>query len=451
MKIKMYRSSTVGICFDDIKILTDPWLTDGEYYGAWSHYPFFDIDKNLEELNSYDAIYISHIHPDHCSVSTLAKLNKKIPIYIHKFHSPFLKFKIERLGFKTIEIENGETYNIGKNTSITIYAADNCDPQLCYKFIGCANLNDKNISQQIDTLSIIENNGEKIVNVNDCPFELAKHPLKLLNEKFKNVDILLTGYGGAGPYPQCFDNLNSEQRDIEAKKKEESFLNQAYDFIKLVEPKYYLPFAGTYTLTGKLSSLQDSRGVPDIGYACDFIDKKLKSHHKDKINSIRIGPDDIFDIKNPKTGNNFNKFNSQDQDLYIKNYLSKKELEYEKDDVPSPQEIFNLAKSAFKKFSEKKLQLNSKIETDIVIDFGLNLLLIPFNDDENQIELKDKNFVSNNSYILLKLDARLLKRILMGPKYAHWNNAEIGSHINYFRSPNIYNRNLHTSLCYFHN
>ena len=31
----------------------------------------------------------------------------------------------------------------------------------------------------------------------------------------------------------------------------------------------------------------------------------------------------------------------------------------------------------------------------------------------------------------LKLDPRLLKRILMGPKYAHWNNAEIGSHLKF--------------------
>ena len=45
----------------------------------------------------------------------------------------------------------------------------------------------------------------------------------------------------------------------------------------------------------------------------------------------------------------------------------------------------------------------------------------------------------------------LLKKILMGPRHAHWNNAEIGSHILYYRSPNVFERNLHLSLCYFHN
>ena len=73
MKIKLYRSATVGITNKDFKILTDPWLVDGEYYGSWSHYPKFDFNKNLDEINSYNAIYISHIHPDHCSIQTLKK------------------------------------------------------------------------------------------------------------------------------------------------------------------------------------------------------------------------------------------------------------------------------------------------------------------------------------------------------------------------------------------
>ena len=67
MIIKLYRSATVGIEVGGKKILFDPWLTDGVYLGAWSHYPYFDLDSNLSEINSYDAIYISHIHPDHCS------------------------------------------------------------------------------------------------------------------------------------------------------------------------------------------------------------------------------------------------------------------------------------------------------------------------------------------------------------------------------------------------
>ena len=231
MKIKLFRSATVGIILENYKILMDPWLTDGEYYGSWSHFPKFDLEKNLDEINSYNAIYISHIHPDHCSDETLKKIKKDIPVYIHSFHSKFLKFKIERAGFKVIELENNVRTEIAKNTFINVIAADNCDPKLCFKFTGCADFTANGQSQQIDTLSVIDDGKNSIMNINDCPYELATSTFKSLKKKYDKIDILLTGYGGAGPYPQCFDNLNMDEKQVAAKKKERQFLDQALNFI----------------------------------------------------------------------------------------------------------------------------------------------------------------------------------------------------------------------------
>ena len=276
MKIKLFRSATVGIILENYKILMDPWLTDGEYYGSWSHFPKFDLEKNLDEINSYNAIYISHIHPDHCSDETLKKIKKDIPVYIHSFHSKFLKFKIERAGFNVIELENNIRTEIAKNTFINVIAADNCDPKLCFKFTGCADFTANGQSQQIDTLSVIDDGKNSIMNINDCPYELATSTFKSLKKKYDKIDILLTGYGGAGPYPQCFDNLNMDEKQVAAKKKERQFLDQALNFIDDLKPNYYLPFAGTYTLSGKLSKLQDLRGVSSVNNAYEYIDNKIK-------------------------------------------------------------------------------------------------------------------------------------------------------------------------------
>lgn len=450
MKIKLYRSSTVGIDLGDYKILTDPWLTDGEYYGSWSHYPYFDIDANLQELNSYNAIYISHIHPDHCSENTLKKINKNIPILIHKFHSSFLRDKIQRIGFnKILELENGIKQNLTNECSITIYAADNCDPELCYKFTGCANLNIKNSSQQIDTLSVIKNKNNTIVNVNDCPYQLANQTLKIIKNHHKNIDILLTGYGGAGPYPQCFDNLSYEEKIIEADKKKLKFLDQALAFIKILKPKYYLPFAGTYTLTGKLSNKQNIRGVPSLDEAYDYLDKKLKLYKSNEnINAIKLGPGQFFDLNDITKSSEYSSVSLKDQQSYIDNVLSHKKFSYEEDPYPEKEEILALSKRAYKNFIKKKNILNSKINSDIIINCKDFSIVLPY--DKEDIEIKEENFTSNRKFLRLTVDMRLLKKILMGPKYAHWNNAEIGSHILYYRSPNIFDRNLHLSLCYFH-
>ena len=114
-------------------MLTDPWLTEGEYYGSWYHYPPFE-DKNLASLE-YDFIYVSHIHPDHLSEKTFKALPYKKPVLIHNYESKFVKRKLEMLGFEVIECNNADPFQFDNGSSITIYAADNCNPELCGKFL----------------------------------------------------------------------------------------------------------------------------------------------------------------------------------------------------------------------------------------------------------------------------------------------------------------------------
>ena len=78
--IEFLRSSTFVLNYNNTKVLFDPWLEDGEYYGAWSHFPPKNI--SYEEFNDIDLICLTHIHPDHFSRKTFSKLNKKIPVLI---------------------------------------------------------------------------------------------------------------------------------------------------------------------------------------------------------------------------------------------------------------------------------------------------------------------------------------------------------------------------------
>ena len=57
------------------------------------------------------------------------------------------------------------------------------------------------------------------MNVNDCPYELAKNTFMDIKKNFDHISVLLHGYGGAGPFPQCFDNLNIDQKIKAAAKK----------------------------------------------------------------------------------------------------------------------------------------------------------------------------------------------------------------------------------------
>jgi UDP-MurNAc hydroxylase len=450
VKIKLYRSSTVGLDLKGFKILMDPWLTDGEYYGSWSHFPPFNLDRNIDEINSYNAIYISHIHPDHCSEDTLIKINKNIPVYIHSYHTKFLKFKIEKLGFKVIQLKNNVRTRLSDNSYLNIIAADNCNPELCYKFSGCADFTAKEGSQQIDTLSLIDDGKKVIMNVNDCPIELAKSTFPEIKKQYSKINVLLTGYGGAGPYPQCFENLNLQEKKIAAQLKEKQFLNQAIKYIDEIMPDYYLPFAGTYTLTGKLFELQNLRGVSNIDNAYNYFENYYSLKNKSSlIKSLKLGPDSCFDLDTKKYDKPYTRINFNEYDSYIQNKLKNKILSYEKDAMPSFEEIYELAKRAHIKFLEKKIINNVIIKSDIFLKLNEKSIKLGI---DNQISVIDTEEIDKESskYVIYKADIRLLKKLLLGPKFAHWNNAEIGSHITFYRKPNTFERDVYALMCFFH-
>ena len=371
-------------------------------------------------------------------------IDKKIPIYIHKFHAKFLKAKLERFGFKVFEIDNGKRTEITQGIFINILAADNCNPELCYKFLGCADPNIKGESQQIDTLCIIDDNKNTLMNVNDCPVDLAKSTFSKIKKDYQKIDVMLVGYQNASPYPQCFNNLNINEKKTVGKKVAQNCLNKALTYINSIQPKYFLPFAGTYVLGGKLSPLNDTRGVPNIDQAYEYLEQNQKVSM-----AIKINPGSSFDYISKTASQNYEKFNSIKYQSFLKK-ISKVKMDYEKDPVPSFEEIFSLAEGAYKKFLEKKLINNVSLTTDIIIDVDQKLIKVPHN--KNELEIIEVNkFENGNKYVKYKTDIRLLKRLLLGPRYAHWNNAEIGSHISFFRNPDVFDRNVYQSMCYFHN
>lgn len=130
-------------------------------------------------------------------------------------------------------------------------------------------------------------------------------------------------------------------------------------------------------------------------------------------------------------------------ELELENYLeSIKDVKYpyEDDSEPDPEKLFNdcglarhnlwIAQNKFDFFPEFFIYINN-------IGFSLS----------------EDNIASDPPRILTPrlcadLDPRLLRRIL--DKKAHWNNAEIGCHIEFEREPDIYNPDTHLLMSFFH-
>jgi hypothetical protein len=54
------------------------------------------------------------------------------------------------------------------------------------------------------------------------------------------------------------------------------------------------------------------------------------------------------------------------------------------------------------------------------------------------------------NYQRFKLDARLLRMALKGPKFVNWINIEIGALLSFARKPDVYRNDIHTLLNSLH-
>lgn len=421
MKVRFLRGACVILESNGQKILTDPWLTDGEYYGSWAHIPPFESWDAIQDI---DYIYVSHIHPDHFSSATMAQV-PKVPVLIHQFQSPFLRRNIKNLGFPVEEIANGLAHpGLAKHgIRFSVYAADNCNPEVCQRFFGCTRA--EVATTQIDSLCVIQDNEQTVVNVNDCPYELSRAMLPKLRELYPSIDLLMVAYAGAGPYPQCFDMPEAE-KIVAAQHKKEKFISHVVQFAQDLGAKVVFPFAGDYVLQGKLAKLNPYRGVASLREVTEALDRS-------QISWIDLEPEGAKPIR---------------RQSYIDDVLSKRLLDYETLPIPTEKELETLAWDAYAHLCRKQREYGFVSQQNLYIDLiNPRMAKIPL-DGKTEMTITDETPVA--PFTRMTLDPRLLERIFRGPQYAHWNNAEIGSHIMFQRQPDVFERGIHQLISFLH-
>ncbi|WP_102108574.1 MBL fold metallo-hydrolase [Oceaniglobus roseus] len=438
MKITHLQSSSELIEAGGVRILTDPWLVQGEYYGSWYHYPPLPMD--VDSLD-YDAIYVSHIHPDHLSRKTFQRLDRRKPVLIHRFEEKFLKRNIEAMGFTVVELDHGVPHDLGGGASIEIYAADNCDPELCAKFIGCAPVESAFRFTQIDSLAVITDGTHTVLNTNDCPFDLSRTVIERVKRRHPVIDLMLVGYAGAGPYPQCFTFADDAGRRAAAARKEAQFIAQAVRYVDAVQPRAFMPFAGTYVLGGRLGPLNGTRGVPSLAEALARIEAGISVESR----GFLLPAGESFDFGSEEVSAAYREPAAEEVAAFV---ASTAGAPYDYDDVEDVGDaaLFDALSAAHPRFAAKARDIGFDSPTRIVVRDG-NGFAAAFdavNGPEPVEAMPEAGFVE------ITVDRRLLQQLLKGPRFAHWNNAEIGSHLHYRRVPDTFERGLYYCLSALH-
>ena len=120
MKVKFISNACCVVETNEgTQILTDPWIENGVFEGSWCH--FHKLKTSINDLQNIDAIYVSHIHPDHYD-DRFFNFPKDIPIIVLDHGLNFLHRKLLDGGYKNlIKIKNKETIKF-KDLELTLFA-----------------------------------------------------------------------------------------------------------------------------------------------------------------------------------------------------------------------------------------------------------------------------------------------------------------------------------------
>ncbi len=423
ISVRYIYSACVVIETQDVKILCDPWFTQGAIDGAWFHFPL--IEDPINVIGDVDIVWISHIHNDHYDPEFLKKyfdFYGKKEIIICDFKRNYLQRKMLGEGFIPSLI-NEEGKIIGE-TKLNIFAHD-------YGSVG-----------DIDSALVVEYKSNLkthvVINLNDIPAEETF--LSKINKFFPKIDILLLGYTGAGPYPQTYFDLHDHRLIKEASKKKNQFFNMYLKIISKLNSKVNIPFAGKYILGGKLTELNDFRGVADAVEVLDIDDNAIVM---DDGGFSVISTGDLI-----PSAVRLKKYSRKDLQKRF-NEIKNAKMHYEtliNEDHANKLPILRLLPKAYNnaiKFSEVKEDYYFYIHID---DNGV---LMNCNPDNHSYEVVNhsENLPTPRTEIFIN------KVYLFGllTMIYHWNNAEGGSQFMARRYPyNAYNMHAQTFLSFLH-
>ena len=402
------------------KIVSDPWINDGVFDGSWCH--FHELKTTWDDLQSVDAVYVSHVHPDHFD-NRFFQFPKDTPMIVLDHGMNFLHKNLIAMGYTNlIKIKNYETLPF-KDFKLSLFAP----------FAG-NNYFEENtkIGNLIDSGIVYEADNQSIFNANDN--NPNPESCRELKKRFGTFDLSLMNYNAAGPYPSCFNNLNDEEKVAEHSNNLQRNVDYLHENLKILNSKYFLPFAGAYVLGGKLAYKNKYLGTMSWDTCIEMLNNKENIQGTEY---IALNEGTTFDLDSGEPDCQYQLIDENEIEAYIESTLSKLKYPYELDEMPDKLKLEEDINKAALAMNERLDRINLIPDMRVFLEVG-----------EKEIPIIKVSDSLSKGSLKCTIDLRLLRRIL--DKSSHWNNAEIGCHIEFIREPNYFSPDMHTALQFFH-
>jgi len=159
----------------EVRLLVDPWIAGDAFHHGWSL--LAPTATPIESLHAATHIWISHEHPDHFAPAFFKGVpeerRRAMTVLYQKTRDRKVLAFVERLGFRTREVEAGEWVKLGPSFEVR------CDDVP----IG-------------DSFLVTRTDGVVTVNMNDCA-HARRGDLRELGRELGHVDVLFSQFGYA--------------------------------------------------------------------------------------------------------------------------------------------------------------------------------------------------------------------------------------------------------------
>lgn len=209
----------------DTTLLFDPWIQGPAFKGQWYLYP-----KPVGKEKALHArhILLTHGHEDHMHRPSLELLDKSAKVWFPFQWREGIDGYMKHLGFEQVEeAVTMRTYAVGPDMRITYLA------------------------YSLESIVIIESEGLVVVNINDALNSNHENVvmmfLRVLKKRCPRIDILITGFSGAGYFPNQVRYPGKNDREV-GQIREHYFAHHLCRYVDFLKPTLVLPFAPGFAL-----------------------------------------------------------------------------------------------------------------------------------------------------------------------------------------------------------
>jgi len=122
-------------------------------------------------------------------------------------------------------------------------------------------------------------------------------------------------------------------------------------------------------------------------------------------------------------------------------------MPYHLDPLPSRDDFVKIAEKCHRRLEAKRNEIGINERHAVYLSISKEEMLRVSMCGEVP-ELRKE--ISDGAFTHFEIDPRLLYRALRGPRFANWNNIEIGAHAQLRRFPDVFNPQLHILMNSFH-